>query len=65
MGKECVIAAIGALVLSLASCQDYVCLFLDEPIEEDGGGLTDGEEVYPCEGVDCSGHGTCEVQQGP
>jgi len=64
MRNACIAWIVGMLVLSAASCQDYVCLFLDEPIEEDGGGLTDGEEVSPCEGVDCSGHGTCEVQQG-
>jgi hypothetical protein len=45
MSKTCIAWIIGMLVLSVASCQDYVCLFLDEPIEEDGGGFIDGEEV--------------------
>jgi formylglycine-generating enzyme required for sulfatase activity len=64
MGKACIILAVGALVLSVASCQDYVCLFPDEPTQEDGGVFVDREDQSLCEGIDCSGHGLCEVFNG-
>ncbi len=33
-------------------------------VEEDGGEFTGGDDWSLCEGVDCSGHGVCEVRNG-